>query len=1199
MDFLNELDDLPVISRAKTFKKPIDEPNTKIQQSESNSSLNFKDFNIFKSSEQEQGTDEETDEEERKYIDKIPIESMDFKAIGALGSRLDLLQSVMKRLDKSRDGKPKTQTSENQEIATQPMPSQIETSESSTQPIVDAEQVSSIKETQVLVASSFTDTQQLPPTEEDQEIGSSTQQIASARISRTTQVIQSSDEEEEEKDKEMTTHKPTARIHNSALFVSDDESDADENLTTQKQIEDLFGDIDEEEDVTSALIENYKNMSREEKILARAQEKARARQEANKKKIADDAVGLEVQEKEVEPPRQKKHSRKNEKIQKMAEIIKHNELIKKAKHISEKRDVEKFAPNKLIDLFNKESDSEDEEDVFSNNSMVDTPGSSPKKSGITEEFKKPATPLQNKRQPIPIAGYQARLLQGSKDHVVLSDSDSDDDIEKLKSNTPKTTMFEIKHRFSKQKGLKTEMKTKTLKTILKEEKIKQSKEFMTQRKQNSKFSVEASKEDDEIVRLLQDEIDRNKKLKARDQEREARKAILLHAQTKTKAESDGDESEYSNYTGDDDEEDEQEEEEASDKEMEEDEDNNNSREADEPEISFDLGGRLQDTTGFKNMSLSDAFGQTLPQDKSMEGLEPAQVAIKLNARLNGKAEESFNDTTELSNHDTTSFFQNAVQVTDTTATDEALKFIEDDDEENAQADDEADEPTAFKKAILESQNFLPDTQVDGMSQDQFADVIRSTGYGDIAAEDEEEDDDEAIKPNRKKKILTKATQATEEYSDAPNEEEEEDEETRAARSRAMRESRKQDEERRRRKEAEFKKKGVNQMMENEAVESEDEWHGIGGNDGEGSDGENSDDERMLDDASNVMVDENEIRAELIKNDVQADDLMIKKIFKDLKTGAFRKRRAKEGAYELDLSDDEDNQIMKLYENRRIEYQRQQLLKNKDLKNLSKDEKSKAFYNTIVLDNKKSESFQFEEPIVSENDSEEDDHDDKDPFVSKRKINKIQEESDNEDEEEEVVIKPKKRKITREQVRSMISFLDEDNDRPDSINLDSDDDGFEEIREIKQNSRIKLSENPQPRRLLISKSTHKSINSKSVPDSVDCLATQQKAMDDDSDSDFDESLIDGGILASRARSITASFKTNGNKKFKMSVSGREYQEVNVTTSSKQVMNTRGAVTYLTNKSTVAIKSNKVSRIEEKLKSSRNNSLRGMFGSSGFQ
>ncbi|KAG7908891.1 hypothetical protein KL906_003122 [Ogataea polymorpha] len=740
------------------------------------------------------------------------------------------------------------------------------------------------------------------------------------------------------------TEVPTTQQVDEILRAESD--DAEDHEETQEFVPDR--QVNPEDDIISA-IPDYDKLSVQDKIQARINEKRRRRE-------------LEEQKGAMPVPVAVRKERKKP-INPLVEVVKQNELIKKSAFTVRKQDASKFDPKKLVEEF-----MDSDEETFSD-AAKDTPQTSPKDDGSAE------------------------MAQMQKGEMVELESDSDDDLAQIKFGASKKSVFEVRRKLSR----KERPPPVTLKNLIKEEKRRQMQAL-------GRKHVEVVMEDkeDEIMKMMQNEIERNKRL--RELERSAAERRKREKERLLRGEISEDESDL-DYDGAEEEEEEEEKEEGKEEKKEEaDEDTGKVAHPTEPpkspSITFELQTQEVSSKHFGPMSLSEAFDQTLPN--KYDGISSLDVMRRLADGADETMNTSISETTERHDESVTNFQLGTLPV------------------------DEPDVP----KTILESQNFLPDTQ---------------------------NDESEAVRD-------------------------------------AVREAKRLAEQKRRKREQELRSKGLNQILENEAEESEDEWQGMGGYDSEISDEENSEDEKMLNDAA-IDVNGDAIREALLKNEVAADDEMVKKIYKDIKTGAFRKRRARDGAYELELSDDEDQQILEYYNRRRLEQQRQQMLQSKDVKELAKDSNRKAFFDTIM--ETEESSYQFEE--------EPEEPDDEDNVGD-------------EDEEEEALVMPKKRKITRKQIRSMISFLEDDDKPQEAIYID--DDGYEEIRQMRESS-VVLAERTETQRV--------------------------EARDEEEDEDL-------GILA--MKSITSSFRMSS------LTNERKVHEVNVTTSSKPVGDGRGAVTFLT-------------------------------------
>ncbi|AQZ14011.1 MRC1 (YCL061C) [Zygosaccharomyces parabailii] len=144
----------------------------------------------------------------------------------------------------------------------------------------------------------------------------------------------------------------------------------------------------------------------------------------------------------------------------------------------------------------------------------------------------------------------------------------------------------------------------------------------------------------------------------------------------------------------------------------------------------------------------------------------------------------------------------------------------------------------------------------------------------------------------------------------------------------------------------LKAAGLMRLFEMEAEESDDEWHGIGGKDGEGSEEYDSDLEEMIDDFTKSNENFDDIRQLLVKENKEMDEKMITKILYDIKNGGFRKRGR--NALELDLSDNEDEDL-RAYRLKRREIVRKSRLESKSNDKGLKNSKSKAFLESMLED----------------------------------------------------------------------------------------------------------------------------------------------------------------------------------------------------------------------------------------------------------
>lgn len=183
--------------------------------------------------------------------------------------------------------------------------------------------------------------------------------------------------------------------------------------------------------------------------------------------------------------------------------------------------------------------------------------------------------------------------------------------------------------------------------------------------------------------------------------------------------------------------------------------------------------------------------------------------------------------------------------------------------------------------------------------------------------------------------------------------------------------------RKRRKESE--KHGVKDILDGEAQESEDEWHGLGGEDGELSDQANSEDERMIDNTLNLDLKNDEIRKKFMEDYQITDQKELEKLLDDIKNHRLTKKVGGSGL-DIELSDEED-ELLAAYRRQKYIEQQERLQKNKKMQLLAKNEKVKAFFaclqetpSIIKIDDDEGEE---ETKPLEKSDTEKDDNEDDD------------------------------------------------------------------------------------------------------------------------------------------------------------------------------------------------------------------------------
>ncbi|QOU21618.1 hypothetical protein BRETT_001343 [Brettanomyces bruxellensis] len=1032
--------------------------------------------------------------------------------------------------------------------------------------------------------------------------------------------------------------------------VQDEDVDEDEEIVTthrRKGALTQLGDDSKSANVKDKTfealgvpLEKYKRMTREEKINLRLAEKKKDREAKEKKKHKmsqevsetkkDNKHAKAIDIKSVELTSKKSRRKTNPEMKKLANAVKQNALIRSSGLIIRKSDKTKFTPGKLLAAFESSSDEEEKDEKVFSEANKETPESSPKlvDQNVTVRPEKTdkvyfVGKAGGKKSDIhiPLGSYREHILEESGQEKMVdldSDDDNDDDIDQEPSATDKKRLFDLKRMLSQKLTRKRERK-KTIKDLLRQETLKQ---MIKLNKERQKRTTSGQKEDaanqKEIMEMMQQELERNKRLAKVEQEKERRNKMIL--QGKLPVEEELDESEIEDEEEDEDEDENKEKQEESEdgaenqKNTESDDESNSNHAA--SEISFQIPDASAIKANKASSMLADLFDQSTTSNKSFEGVQGVDVLRKLqdvdsnvsahNSTLMSKDSEQFKDDSTTSEWMDNSVVNNV-----------SFADIRDSKQDISKIDTGLESQVVQeKKKILDSQNFLPETQVDE------ADMATQP----VAVDDD--DDDEKVHVSGRKRVLKAAQQdikgdenkdvnENENYGDDDDDDEivYEDDETRKKRVELINAARRRAIERENKQRRAFKEAGMGEMMENEAVESDDEWQGIGGADGEDPEVENSEDEKILDDASKIVVDKDKIRADLAKHDIKADDEMVKKIYTDLKTGAFRRRRARDGAYELELSDDEDEYMRQFYEHRRQEYLEKQYMKDANLRKLAKSQSSRAFYDTIASDSIRSASIKFEDSVdevespvdnpfedngKDKNESvsggEKDGNGKKDGLFTKEGGNSREDSSGDhgEDDDDDILIRPKKRrKLTVNQVRSMISFLDEDEDQGEGI-LDGlsgdekdmlDDDGAAEIKYIKKHMRVKI-----PRKLVgRAEKNQKAATGESSKSNVISLEDGGESIQPISDDELEDAGV--GLLAARTHSLASSFRKGKKKKARYSTTtGHEVHEVHVIVGSKPVAHSTGSVSSLTARRSFAmekiqLKNGKAAKIAKSLKSVR--------------
>ncbi|KAJ4996186.1 hypothetical protein K4K48_008926 [Colletotrichum sp. SAR 10_66] len=170
-----------------------------------------------------------------------------------------------------------------------------------------------------------------------------------------------------------------------------------------------------------------------------------------------------------------------------------------------------------------------------------------------------------------------------------------------------------------------------------------------------------------------------------------------------------------------------------------------------------------------------------------------------------------------------------------------------------------------------------------------------------------------------------------------------------------------------------KKSKAKEMVEEQADESEDEYAGLGGADGEDSDDDSdaASVKEMIDDQSNMNADdERKLAALHAERERATDEKMVDKLFHDITTGMLRRKR---GA-DYDLSDSDDGgEARRRMKRRQFQKMQQALFADERIKKIAEKPGNQAFLRTIEDRGSDDEmdflDFAPAEPMQTEDDSQ--------------------------------------------------------------------------------------------------------------------------------------------------------------------------------------------------------------------------------------
>ncbi|TID19194.1 hypothetical protein CANINC_003764 [Pichia inconspicua] len=914
----------------------------------------------------------------------------------------------------------------------------------------------------------------------------------------------SMNDEEDENDENNPNRRNTNLV---SLFLSEEEDVVDEALD------------EEEKDDISKNIEDYENMSKEQRYLARKIERSKLRREKRKVASGSDVIPRKFSEQAIGD-----HS---------VEFNKHQVVVKKEKlrtHVILKKANEdikiltehEYSKDKLLKQLQLDSDSGEERELNKYGEQL-TIQSLKSKSNI-----KPLRKLLKNNE---ICGSEIIELSESEDDEENDSFGLSADI----SMVQKAKKLELSLKYSKKKKQKMDKVQKLSFTDriqrMKAKELKDKLSFNTTESRSSKTTFTDA---DLAKMLLQDQLNNSSraKKKLRQQRRLEKQQQLLK---EGKLTHDDDDPEFSSdYDISDESEDYGSGEEETDQ-------GRYDKEAVDDKIQhsaaklFDTSGKLEEF----NFTLTNMSEKVRTQDKSFDGLTDAEKFARLKHIAEVDEQSELVDSTT----DIQPSFRNG-SIADLTIENHS-----------------ANETSNFQlHDILDSQNLVLETQADGVEMstqklendsaalsastqplDSFvsnepknSETLSKLVHEDGSlGDDTDEDEDEKIQIKRKKTDRLKDT----DYEDVEGTVEDWQKQ-----AELIKLAKKMQRDKTRKLEAEFKAKGLGDIVEKEAVESEDEFYGVGGGDRDFSDEENSEDEKMIDDATNANIGEDEIRKLHLDKELEEDQARVAKTYKDVKTHELGKRRAKNGVF--DVSDSEDDEIddkrrmMEFIRKRRLREEKD-LHANNDFK-LAENDPKKAFYDEISI--KLPSHVSLYKDSFSNSPTDLDTNDDDESVRNSDLMNYY---NGLETTQRPALKKPKTSTLTSTLDDDIMygSFHDQETNRMKAEVLsdnpdDDDNDGSKILKLLKKKTSLKLT-----RKLV-------------VP------APQAKETTDE--------LNDSGSfgLLTKTNSITSSFKRSTEKKIKISANtGNVIREVSVTTSSKSVGNSKAAVTSFNSSSSI--------------------------------
>lgn len=979
-----------------------------------------------------------------------------------------------------------------------------------------------------------------------------TQDIASEEIIQQTQIIRKkvtfigSEDEEYDSDDQKA-----APVDFKPREAYDADLEGPDTKAQDRVLNELLGN---ESNASNGTIDSsYKWLSKEERIKARAEEHKRQRELEEKENQNESAISLAPQKLTEKEFSDKLLTAKDSKVQMMMDLMVQKEradsvLIKKALEdiitIDAPRNISK---DKLIEQLGHIQNSKSAHNEIIENPSIKSPEKLEKHSENTIVFKAPT----------------------ENDKVIYLASDDDSSESEIDETKAKLISLNLKMKLAKKNNQKKESRKK----MSLEERIKllSAKQSKLHTHKSYKNRVDLTNDDMVLELLHQDQL--------RDAENQKRERLKLKQEKLRKQgifpTHDDDDPEFS---GDDEDEEEGEVEGEDDEEVGEEANSENDSEgngegseeiAPEEDAVFpseSLDNREDDIT-IQQPLQSNPFkklGISMSQLFNAGTQAPSQIQETVHSDLTTKekfqkmkhiANEMIGENVEEHTHEDDSIIDISTQRLNEVSFISKQVLLE--SESQSQKLTQASQPKNDLHRILGSPDMEISTQQDAdtPADDQTQkDEAREISTGNVQVidadgdEDEDEDDEDKITIGRKKKHDHSDSGA----ESVAEEEIEETEEERALRIQAIKLQKQKEKQMRIEKERKMKQMGLNTVMENEADESEDEFKGIGGVDGEDSDEENSEDEKMIDYTKDIDLKENEIRQKFLEKELEQDKADVAQAYKKVQTHNFRDKKSNTDAFG-ELSDDDDDIYNRLRQlrNQRMQNEFEGLHRVKS----SKNDPRRAFNEEMAIKlpskvlsfrkesmtedvmNELKEEQEEQEEGEEENMSDVYTHDEFEIPTQPSQQNKRNNPSFNESTSKRQKI-PEPFAVDLDSLTEQDSRVSERERLQRELLSDSEDDsGSSVLERIKSSSTIQLSRHNSYRR----------------PQS------QVTNDDNDEEEEEDESF---GLLATKTRSITSSFKKASTKQVRRGMfTGNIIREVSVTTSSRAVLNSKSTVTKL--------------------------------------